>query len=262
MAGDTLNARHWAEADVIVNFTPETAVIPTDVDDPFDSGWDYVGLLDGGQGFSESVTETTTDTYAWGKILIASVKSDFKLTRSFTAYEDNEVTQRLLWPGSSTPGVLKVPVLERVRDSRPVAWCDPPADLLRRRRGVPQRRRARDRGGSVDDPVPRDDLPGRIREPVAPAGDRGRFVTDAVEAEVTAAPLTFEWGGDTWTATPSEKWSFETIEAWEQGNLATAIHGVVGDAQWRRLKRQATREDLTEILGLIASTLGFADAGE
>lgn len=115
MAGDTLNARHWAEADVYVNFTPETATTPSDAEDPFGEDWDLVGLLDGGQGFAESVSETTTDTYAWGKVLIASVRSDFKLTRTFTAYEDNETTQRLLWPGSDTPGVLKVPVLERIK---------------------------------------------------------------------------------------------------------------------------------------------------
>lgn len=119
MAGDTLNARTWSEADVYVHFTPGSATIPADADTAFGVGWELVGLLDGGQGFAESVSETTTDTYAWGKVLIASNKSDFKLTRTFSAYEDNETTQRLLWPGSTPPvsglGVLKVPQLERVK---------------------------------------------------------------------------------------------------------------------------------------------------
>lgn len=116
MAGDTLNARHWAEADVLVNFDPETANIPADADEAFDGDWEIVGLLDGGQGFAESVSETTTPTYAWGKILIANIRSDFLLTRTFTAYEENDTTQRLLWPGSTLgSGTLKVPQLERVK---------------------------------------------------------------------------------------------------------------------------------------------------
>lgn len=97
--GEVENTRSWSNANVWVAFrdeiTGEFPAVPATVNDEFGVDWHMVGLLDGDQGFTESTTETTTDTFAWGSILIASRKSDQRDTKTFTAYETNEVTDRL-----------------------------------------------------------------------------------------------------------------------------------------------------------------------
>lgn len=116
MAGDPSNARLWADADVYVSFDTEAAN-PADVDTPFGGDWDLVGLLDGDDGFTESRDEDVEDLFAWGGILVRTARKNFKLTRTFTALEDNETTYRLRWPGS-TDDTIVVPSgaqVERVR---------------------------------------------------------------------------------------------------------------------------------------------------
>lgn len=107
MAGDPLKANLWTDADVYIS-TNLSATLPADADTPFGVDWDLVGLLDGDDGFPESRDEDTDDKYAWGGILVRTSRTHFKLTKSFTALEDNDVTFSLLWPGS-TATVIKVP---------------------------------------------------------------------------------------------------------------------------------------------------------
>lgn len=106
MSGDPTNANQWVDADVYVGTT--TAVNPATVGTPFDATWDLVGLLDGDAGFVESRNEDTSDTYAWGGILVKTSRRNFKLTKTFTALEYSETTRDLIWPGSAT-GEIKVP---------------------------------------------------------------------------------------------------------------------------------------------------------
>lgn len=113
MAGDPSNAKLWAEADVFIAFDTDEAN-PADADTAFGSGWDLVGLLDGDEGFTESRDEDVTDHFAWGGILMKTGRKNFKLTRTFIAFEHNEVTRQLRWPGSD-PGELKVPRPVRVK---------------------------------------------------------------------------------------------------------------------------------------------------
>lgn len=107
MAGNTENARLWADADVYVADSL-TATAPTDADTAFGAEWGLVGLLNGEDGFTESREEETADHYAWGGILVRTSRRNFKLTKAFSALEDNAVTRSLLWPGS-TAGKLIVP---------------------------------------------------------------------------------------------------------------------------------------------------------
>lgn len=104
MAGDPLNANLWTEADVYVGDLD--AVNPATVNDPFGSDWDLVGLLNGDNGIVESRSEDTNDIYAWGGILVRTSRNHFKLTRTFTALEDNDVTFALRWPGSSSSQII------------------------------------------------------------------------------------------------------------------------------------------------------------
>ncbi|WP_030303506.1 hypothetical protein [Streptomyces katrae] len=107
MAGDPLKANLWTDADVYIS-TNLSATLPANAGTPFGVDWDLVGLLDGDDGFPESRDEDTDDKYAWGGILVRTSRTHFKLTKSFTALEDNDTTFSLLWPGS-TASVIKVP---------------------------------------------------------------------------------------------------------------------------------------------------------
>lgn len=112
MAGDPTNASLWTDADVYVG--PLTAVNPATIDDPFPAEWGLVGLLDGDEGFTESRDEDVDDKYAWGGILVRTSRAHFKLTKGFTALEDNQTTRSLIWPGSSDTQII-VPKPERVK---------------------------------------------------------------------------------------------------------------------------------------------------
>lgn len=113
MAGDPLKANLWTDADVYVS-TNLSAALPANANTPFGPDWSLVGLLDGDEGFPEGRDEDTDDKYAWGGILVKTSRSHFKLTKSFTALEDNETTYSLLWPGS-TPTQIVVPRPARVK---------------------------------------------------------------------------------------------------------------------------------------------------
>ncbi|MGW1134425.1 Ig-like domain-containing protein [Streptomyces griseoluteus] len=113
MAGDPLKANLWTDADVYVS-TNLSATLPANAATPFGPDWDLVGLLDGDDGFPEGRDEDTDDKFAWGGILVRTSRQHFKLTKSFTALEDNETTYGLLWPGS-TPTQIVVPRPARVR---------------------------------------------------------------------------------------------------------------------------------------------------
>lgn len=105
MAGDPLNANLWTDADVYVS-TNLSATLPANASTPFGVDWDLVGLLDGDEGFPESRDEDTDDKFAWGGILVKTSRNHFKLTKSFTALEDNATTYSLLWPGSSATQIV------------------------------------------------------------------------------------------------------------------------------------------------------------
>src|SRR6478609_8963943 len=105
MSGNTANARLWTDADVWVASSLATAN-PADGNTPFGAGWNLLGLLDGDDGIPETRDEDTDDKYAWGGILVRTSRAHFKLTKSFSALEDNAYTRSLLWPGSTTTQIV------------------------------------------------------------------------------------------------------------------------------------------------------------
>lgn len=112
MAGDPTNAMLWPDADVYV--APLATVLPADVDAVFPAGWEFVGLLDGDAGFTESRDEDTALHYAWGGLLVKKSRRQFQLTRTFTALEDNDVTRDLLWPGSTATELVVPQAVRRL----------------------------------------------------------------------------------------------------------------------------------------------------
>lgn len=135
MSGSPDNARQWADADVYVAFDPggglDAVTSPATVDDPFGADWDLVGLLNGEDGFTESRDEDTEDHYAWGGVLVRTSRRNFKLTRTFTALEDNAVTFRLRWPGSTSGGDIVAPSGNRIERVK-VAFETRDGDTVRR----------------------------------------------------------------------------------------------------------------------------------
>lgn len=95
--GDPRNANVWSEGDVLI--APLGSDIPED-GSAFDlDQWSYVGYLNGEDGFTETIEVETNDHFAWGGHLLATTRSNFKLTRTFTAFEDNETVMDLVYPG-------------------------------------------------------------------------------------------------------------------------------------------------------------------
>ncbi|MFE4691267.1 Ig-like domain-containing protein [Streptomyces sp. NPDC056749] len=112
MSGDPTKANLWTDADVYVSFDL-SAPMPANANTPFGPQWNLVGLLDGDEGMPEGREEDTDDKFAWGGILVRTSRNHFKLTKSFTALEDNATVRRLVWPGS-TATKIKVPKPEKV----------------------------------------------------------------------------------------------------------------------------------------------------
>jgi hypothetical protein len=117
MEGNQSNAAVWSNGYVLV--APADAEIPQG-DAPFGPEWETVGFLSPDDGFNESINVDTTDHYAWGGVLLATSKSNFKLVKSFTALENNKVVTDLTFPGNtvefqedgSFEGTINVPDLQ------------------------------------------------------------------------------------------------------------------------------------------------------
>lgn len=115
MAGDTDNTSVWSEADVYIGALDAPNPTGNAAFSLVDGDWDLVGLLDGSAGFGEQQSIDSTDHNAWGYGVIATTRRNFKLTRTFTALEDNETVMGLIYDASGVTftdedytGTLKV----------------------------------------------------------------------------------------------------------------------------------------------------------
>lgn len=113
MAGDPTNVKIWEDADVrilkpvsIVEPATLTSLTPADIDAPWDPLWLLVGLLDGSDGFGESREWTESEHMAWGYGLVKVSSRNFKLTRKFTALEENTAVEYLYSPGDTAGKVI------------------------------------------------------------------------------------------------------------------------------------------------------------
>ena len=102
MAGDTDNIEVWSEADVLIGSitaTDPTAGADFTMNAPptTTTEWDFAGLLDGGAGFAESMTNDSASYSAWGVGEVATSRRNLAVTKTFTVLEDNKVTQGLRW---------------------------------------------------------------------------------------------------------------------------------------------------------------------
>jgi hypothetical protein len=98
VAGNPGNAAVWGGADVLV--APLGSPIPVG-NAAFSVAWKYAGLLDGGQGFEESIEQDSTDHSAWGYGVIATTYGNTKVTKTFTALEENQTVMSLVYDTSA-----------------------------------------------------------------------------------------------------------------------------------------------------------------
>jgi hypothetical protein len=114
MTGTPANASLWSDADVYYS-TDLTATLPADASAAFNASWHLVGLLDGSKGFeSEGKFDSVKDHYGWGGILIATTRSKWKETKTFSILEDNQYTRALVHPGSGA-GSISIPTIANVK---------------------------------------------------------------------------------------------------------------------------------------------------
>ncbi|MGI5222170.1 hypothetical protein [Nocardia sp. CA-290969] len=129
----------------------------------------------------------------------------------------------------------------------------------RPRRPIPmggnrQQRRARQRERSripAHAPQPQDHrAPARDRAPVQREAEDDGFVSvefDGRYYEIPAEPL---------------DWPLDAAEAFEQGKATTAIHALLGDVQWAKLRLRGYRlRDFNELFDRLARAGGFDTAG-
>jgi hypothetical protein len=89
-------------------------------------------------------------------------------------------------------------------------------------------------------------------------------MTDPREAEATGQPGTFEFRGETFTVSRErDAWTMDFLESMEEGKAVGIIRGALGPQQWRIVKAMnLTVKDADELSDLIATAMGFSDAGE
>lgn len=100
MAGNVDNTHAYEDTpDLYVAATGTTA--PTDLTTAWGVGWTAAGLM-GEDGLTESREQETSDHYAWGGVLLRTIKSKHKRTFRAVLLEDNATTFGLINPGSTT----------------------------------------------------------------------------------------------------------------------------------------------------------------
>ena len=92
--GTAGNAAVWGAADVLI--APESATIPEGLA-AFSADWKYAGILDGDQGFQEAIEVNSTDHNGWGFGVIATTYQGTKVTKTFTALEENSNVMGLVY---------------------------------------------------------------------------------------------------------------------------------------------------------------------
>jgi len=72
-------------------------------------------------------------------------------------------------------------------------------------------------------------------------------VKKVLAAEALAENITFNFMGDVYTVPPGEEWDLQVVEDQEAGNMLAAIKGLLGEDQYKVLRKSAKKmKDLNE----------------
>lgn len=138
MSGDVANPRIWEGCSVY--HAPVGTAGPTDVTTDLNAAFEDLGLLSDETGMVESRSETVTDHYAWGNILVRTTRSKHKRTLRVAFLEDNPSVFEVINPGSLTytAGGTTIRTVKRP-ESYPRAWVLETTDGTNvRRRHIPR----------------------------------------------------------------------------------------------------------------------------
>lgn len=80
------------------------------------------------------------------------------------------------------------------------------------------------------------------------------------KAEATDASITFDFDGETYTVDPARTKDLDTLEAFEDGRIITAIKALIGDKQYRafRAKPERDADDLGRFVDALQAALGIS----
>ncbi|CAM3038616.1 hypothetical protein SKPI104516_15485 [Skermania piniformis] len=114
MGGEPRNVDIWDSADVWIHRTAGVTdvadIVPASIEIEFDAvpdaDWELVGLLNGEDGFAETVEFDESSYNAWGYGEILKSFRNRRLERKFTALERNAVTAYLESPGDTDTHVV------------------------------------------------------------------------------------------------------------------------------------------------------------
>jgi hypothetical protein len=82
---------------------------------------------------------------------------------------------------------------------------------------------------------------------------------NAARAAATHGKITLTHEGKTYTISPAESWSLDTLEAFEDGKVITAARSILGERQWATYKGQKPRDgkQFGELLEAISRAVGI-----
>lgn len=87
-----------------------------------------------------------------------------------------------------------------------------------------------------------------------PAPKKNPTAAEALSAKI---PFTFE--GVDYTVDPTSEWSYEAIEAFEEGRISGFLKGVLGDAEHEKFKATKPRiSDVNRFVEALQTALGIA----
>lgn len=114
MANDITAAAIWTQADVYVADSL-TTTNPADASAVWGSGWNQLGILDGGEGFkTDAQFADIKKHYGWGTGVVRKTRKNWEETKKFTCLEDNQYTRALLYPGSAA-GEISIPTIVNLK---------------------------------------------------------------------------------------------------------------------------------------------------
>lgn len=98
-AGDTANVRVWTLADVYV--APVGTTAPTDIETAIAVDWKALGLISE-DGLTMTRDQDSSDLFAYGGILVRTIRSKFKRSFTVTPLENSDLVWQIENPGSTS----------------------------------------------------------------------------------------------------------------------------------------------------------------
>lgn len=82
----------------------------------------------------------------------------------------------------------------------------------------------------------------------------------AAKAEALKTETSFDYDGVTYTLAPSAEWDLDVLDAFEGGQIATAVRLLLGDDQWATFRSKPRKvRDLNELFAAVQKAAGLGN---